>query len=64
MFPVSSLKGTESAKGIVGFKYITEEDDIEGTIELTMIKEEKEWKIDGVEMPAFEKFEMTRSEEK
>ena len=60
---IDILKGTESAKGIVGFKYITEEDDIEGTIELTMIKEDKEWRIDGVEMPVFEKFEMTRSEE-
>ena len=40
-----------------------EADDIEGTIELTMIKEDKEWRIDGVEMPTFEKFEVTRSEE-
>lgn len=31
-------------------------DEIEGTIQLTMIKEEKEWKIDGVDLPKFEKF--------
>ena len=55
------LKGTESAKGIVGFQYITEQDDIEGTIELTMIKEDREWRIDGVEMPTFDRFEANLS---
>lgn len=60
---IDILKGSESAKGIVGFRYITEEDDIEGSVELTMIKEDKEWKIDGVEMPKFEKFTVTRTGE-
>lgn len=60
---IDILKGSESAKGIVAFKYITEEDDIEGSVELTMIKEDKEWKIDGVEMPKFEKFTVTRTGE-
>lgn len=60
---IDILKGSESAKAVLGFKYITEEDDIEGTIELTLIKEDKEWRIDGVEMPLFEKFEVTRTTE-
>lgn len=50
------LKGSESAKGIVRFQY---GDCMEGTVALSMIKEDKEWKIDKVEMPDFEKFEMT-----
>ena len=53
---VDILKGSESAKGIVRFKY---EDSMEGTVELSMIKEDKEWKIDKVEMPAFEKLDVT-----
>lgn len=47
------IKGSENAKGIVGFKY---EDILEGTLELSMIKEEKEWKIDDLKMPTFDKF--------
>ena len=50
------IKGSESAKGIVRFKY---EDCMEGTVELSMIKEDKEWKIDKVEMPNFEKIDVT-----
>ena len=50
------LKGSESAKAVVGFAIRSGTDEIEGTIQLTMIKEEKEWKIDGVETPKFEKF--------
>lgn len=53
---VDILKGSESAKGIVRFKY---EDSMEGTVELSMIKEDKEWKIDKVEMPVFEKLDVT-----
>ena len=60
---IDILKGSESAKGIVRFKYITETEDIEGTIELSLIKEDKEWKIDGVEMPQFEKFTIAQTEE-
>ena len=47
------MKGSETARGIVGFKY---EDTMKGTWELSLIKEEKEWKIDNVNMPKFEKF--------
>ena len=50
------LKGSESAKGIVRFKY---GDCMEGTVTLSMIKEDKEWKIDKVEKPDFEKFDVT-----
>ena len=50
------LKGSESAKGIVRFKY---GDSMEGTVELSMIKEDREWKIDKVEMPDFERFNVT-----
>ena len=50
------LKGSESAKGIVRFKY---GDCMEGTVELSLIKEDKEWKIDKVEMPSFEKLDVT-----
>ena len=31
-----------------------------GTIELTLIKEEKIWKIDGLAMPKFEKFTLSQ----
>ncbi len=47
------MKGSETAKGIIGFKY---EDKMEGTLELSLVKEEKEWKIDNMEMPKFDKF--------
>ncbi len=47
------MKGSETAKGIVRFRY---EDTMEGTLELSLIKEEKEWKIDNMNMPKFDKF--------
>lgn len=46
------LKGSSSAKAIVAFEH---KDGTKGTIELTMIKENKEWKIDDMEMPKIEK---------
>lgn len=46
------MKGSETAKGIVGFRY---GDKMEGTLELSMVKEE-EWKIDNMNMPKFDKF--------
>lgn len=46
-------KGSETAKGIIEFRY---EDKMEGTLELSLVKEEKEWKIDNVDMPKFDKF--------
>ena len=51
------LKGSESSKGIVGFRY---EDIIKGTVELSMIHENKEWKIDHFTMPKFNKFKMPK----
>ena len=53
------MKGTESSKAIVGFNY---QDSMTGTIELKMIKEDKLWKIDGLEMPKFEKFEVSQED--
>ena len=49
------LKGSDSAKGVLGFAY---EDSVEGTIELTLIREDKEWRIDALNMPKFSKFEL------
>ena len=50
------LKGSESAKAILGFSISNGTDEIAGSLQLTLIKEEKEWRIDGVEMPQFTKF--------
>ena len=61
---VDIMKGSESAKGIVGFRFENGGDIISGTVELTLIKEDKEWRIDGVEMPKFEKVTMPLAEEK
>ena len=49
------MKGSETSKAIVGFN---NEDKIIGTIELTMIKEEKIWKIDSLNMPKFDKLDL------
>lgn len=53
---VEILKGSESAKAVMRFSISNGTDEIKGTLQLTMIKEDKEWKIDGVDMPKFEKF--------
>ena len=47
------MKGSETSKAIVGFNY---EDKMVGTMEMAMIKEDKIWKIDDLNMPKFEKF--------
>ena len=47
------MKGSETSKAIVGFNYV---DKMVGTIEMAMIKEDKLWKIDDLNMPKFEKF--------
>ena len=52
------LKGSDSAKGILGFSY---EDKVDGTIEVTLIKEDKEWRIDTLNKPKFTKFELSNS---
>ena len=53
---VDILKGSESAKAVLGFAIRNGADEIEGTLQLTLIKEDKEWKIDGLDAPAFKKF--------
>ena len=53
---VDIMKGTESAKAILGFAFGNGTDEIEGTLQLTLIKEDKEWRIDGVDTPKFTKF--------
>ena len=53
---VDILKGSESAKAVLGFAINNGTDEIAGTFQLTLIKEEKEWRIDGVDMPQFTKF--------
>ena len=53
------LKGSESAKAILGFALRSGADEIEGTLQLTLIKEDKEWRIDGVDMPKFTKFSVS-----
>ena len=54
------LKGSDSAKGVLGFSY---EDKVDGTIEVTLIKEDKEWRIDTLNTPKFNKFELSKADE-
>ena len=51
------MKGSESSKAVIGFNY---QDSMVGTIELTMIKEDKIWKIDSLATPKFDKFELSQ----
>ena len=44
------LKSKENATVILSFNY---EDKLIGTIEISMIREEGEWKIDSIEFPEF-----------
>ena len=53
------MKGDETSKAILGFNF---EDNMAGTIELTMIKEDEVWKIDKLGMPKFDKFSMPQVE--
>ena len=50
------MKGTESSKAIVGFDY---QNKMVGTVELTLIKEEKIWKIDKLASPKFDKLSLS-----
>ena len=54
------LKGSDSAKGVLGFSY---EDKVEGTIEVTLIREDKEWRIDTLNTPKFTKFELSKADD-
>ena len=49
------LKGSASTKVILRFRY---KDSVEGKMELTMIKQDKEWRIDTLSMPQFEKLSL------
>ena len=53
------LKGSDTARCMVAFNY---EDSVEGTIEIGMVKEEKEWRIDSLKNPRFDKMELTLGE--
>ena len=44
------LKSKESAAVILSFNY---EDKLIGTIEISMIRDERKWKIDSIEFPEF-----------
>ena len=45
-------KDSDTAKAVITFEY---PEVMEGTIDITMIKQDKEWKIDGLSMPHFDK---------
>ena len=46
-------KGSKTSQAIFGFNYV---DMMVGTIELTMIKEEKIWKTDSLAIPKSDRF--------
>ena len=46
------LKSKDNASVILSFNY---DDKLVGTIELSMVREDGEWKIDGLEFPKFDK---------
>lgn len=52
------MKGSDSSRVILGFNY---QDKMTGTVEMKLIKEDKVWKIDDLEIPKFEKFELPQS---
>ena len=52
------LKGSNSAKAVISFKY---KDIMEGTVDISMIKQDKEWKIDTLTMPHFDKLALPQS---
>ena len=52
------MKGSENSKAIVKFDY---QDKMVGTIDMNMIREEKIWKIDGLEIPKFDKFTLPQN---
>ena len=54
------MKGKETSKAVVGFNYV---DKMVGTMEMAMIKEDKIWKIDNLDMPKFDKFTLPQKNE-
>jgi hypothetical protein len=53
--PKEFMKGSQTSKAIVEFDY---QDRLVGTVELTMIKEGKIWKIDNLSKPRFSKVDL------
>ena len=49
------IKDSDTAKAVITFEY---PDVMEGTIDITMIKQDKEWKINGMSMPHFDKLSL------
>lgn len=49
---VDLLKGSDHAQVIIGFHY---EDLLSGSVQISMVREDGTWKIDGLELPTFEK---------
>ena len=50
------MKGSERSKVVVGFKY---RENLDGTIDLDMIREDKVWKIDRLASPHFDKVSLS-----
>lgn len=52
------VKDSGNAKAVIGFEY---EDQLAGTIDILMIKEDKEWRIDNLSIPHFDKINIVKS---
>ncbi len=57
---IDVLKGSDSAKGVLAFTY---QDKVDGTVEVTLIREDKEWRIDTLNMPKFTKYELSKADD-
>ena len=53
------MKGSDSSRAVVGFNY---QDKMVGTVEVTLIKEDKIWKIDKLASPKFDKLALGNEE--
>lgn len=51
------MKGSETSTAILGFEY---EDQVSGTIEVTLVKEDNTRKIDGLSKPKFTKLSIPK----
>ena len=49
------VKDSDTAKAVITFEY---PDVMEGTIDITMIRQDKEWKNNGLSMPHFDKISL------
>lgn len=50
------IKDSDTAKAVIEFEY---PEVMEGTVDIHMIKQDKEWKIDNLSMPHFDKFSLS-----